>query len=815
MTAIGPYGIRDNLPHGLVCVAASGVRLSMADLTPPPDDASMLRDFAASTSVSFYLRTIENPEFRYVNEALRRLLDVAPGAADPPFSELMGRLHPDDLARISAEAMRTGQAVPRITEVRLRNADGTYRWFRVSSNPVRSDGPPVYSVGTLEDIGELKQSERALEQTQWRLRQLADHVSIGFALVEVHSDGSAEHSFVNPAFLRILGLPVDTPLPAIDELAVAAVDPGDRCLLDRMTDQLRRGEEARQEVSIRRPDGELRWVRARRSPIMDDTHRLVRFAETVEDITARKRAALALRDNQERFHQLADNVSVGFTLFGMTDPPELIYCNPAFLTILGLDSTVPAAQQSVRMQTSVHPGDQAKVARSIELIRAGRPSECEVRVLRPDGQLRWVRTRRSPVLDAHGDVIRAAGTTEDITDQKSAEAALRFAQSEADRANAAKNEFLSRMSHELRTPLNAVLGFAQLLEMDELTSSQADSVGYIMRGGRHLLALINDVLDIASIEADRLELSLEPVHLGTVLTDAIRMVQAQARDADVELHFDESMPAAGLYVQADQRRLRQVLINLLNNAVKYNRRGGHVTVSAEFVGETQFRLVIADTGVGIRDEDMSRLFVPFDRLGQQSSGIEGTGIGLALSQRLVSFMGGHFDAQSVHGTGSVFGVTLPRSAGPVQPPADHEMDDPASAAAQAVPHTLLYIEDNHSNVRLLERILQRRPGWTMVHADRGRRGLELAAELDPSLILLDLHLPDMNGIDVLRSLRGQPGGAARPLVVASADASPGQVSRLIAAGVDAYITKPLDVLDVLKLLDQHVCDRSAPLGTST
>ncbi|WP_170315444.1 PAS domain-containing hybrid sensor histidine kinase/response regulator [Nakamurella deserti] len=639
------------------------------------------------------------------------------------------------------------------------------------------------------------------------LREFADHAAIGFSLYEVPvAPGEpGRFSFVNRTYLKLLGLPSELAIAEVGDAVLEAVHPDDRHRTAQMAADFLAGRPTHQTLRMIRPDGSVRWVRSRRTPILDDDGGLVRVAGTVEDITEFVMTSTALRENEERFHQLADNVPVGFTLTDVGDPPRIVYWNPAFLQILGVDPDAADEPVERLLVSRTHPDDVAAWSRSLDDIRAGRPFDGEIRIIRPDGELRWLRIRRHPVRDEHGVVFRAAGTDEDITDRKSAEAALRFAQSEADRANAAKNEFLSRMSHELRTPLNAVLGFAQLLEMDQLSESQADSVGYIVRGGRHLLALINDVLDIASIEADRLELSIEPVHVGTALNDAVRLVQPQARDAGVALSFDPMTPAASLFVQADQRRLRQVLINLLTNAVKYNHRGGRVEVSAEQVGTGQIRFVVSDSGMGIRDEDMARLFVPFDRMGQQASGIEGAGIGLALSQRLVSFMGGHFDAHSVHGTGSVFGVTLPRSEH-----VDHPVVAPSATAEAVGPPervcTLLYIEDNHSNVRLLQRILARRPGWELVHTDRGRRGLELVGACDPALIMLDLHLPDMNGIDVLRELRRQPGGETRPLVIASADASPGQVSRLIAAGVDAYITKPLDVRDVLSLLDRFAAD---------
>jgi PAS domain S-box-containing protein len=676
---------------------------------------------------------------------------------------------------------------------------------RLPGARVSTDATPRPDAGPADLPFELLPRGTALETRL--MREFADHAAIGFSLYEVPvaPDGPGRFSFVNRAYLNILGLPSEMAIAEVGDAVLEAVHPDDRHRTDQMITDFLAGRSTQETLRMVRADGTIRWVRSRRTPILDPDGGLVRVAGTAEDITELVMTSTALRENEDRFHQLADNVTVGFTLTDVGEPPRIVYWNPAFLRILGADPDAVDEPVEQLLAGRTHPDDVATWARSLADIRSGVPFDGEIRIIRPDGELRWLRVRRHPVRDEQGTVFRAAGTDEDITDRKSAEAALRFAQSEADRANAAKNEFLSRMSHELRTPLNAVLGFAQLLEMDELTESQTDSVGYIMRGGRHLLALINDVLDIASIEADRLELSIEPVHVGTALNDAVRLVQPQARDAGVSLVFDPTSPAAALFVEADQRRLRQVLINLLTNAVKYNHRGGRVEVAAAEAGAGQLRFVVSDSGIGIRDEDMARLFVPFDRIGQQASGIEGAGIGLALSQRLVSFMGGHFDAHSVHGSGSVFGVTLPRSAH-----VDHPVVAPVPTAEAAGPPervcTLLYIEDNHSNVRLLQRILARRPGWELVHTDRGRRGLELVATCDPAMIMLDLHLPDMDGIDVLRELRHQPGGGSRPLVIASADASPGQVSRLIAAGVDAYITKPLDVRDVLGLLDRFAAD---------
>jgi CheY-like chemotaxis protein/anti-sigma regulatory factor (Ser/Thr protein kinase) len=392
---------------------------------------------------------------------------------------------------------------------------------------------------------------------------------------------------------------------------------------------------------------------------------------------------------------------------------------------------------------------------------------------------------------------------EDITDRRAAQAELQAARSEVDRASRAKSEFLSRMSHELRTPLNAVLGFAQLLELDHLTENQNGAVGHILRGGRHLLELIDDVLDISRIETDQLELSMEPVKLADVLTETVDLMRPIANTSGIAIEHDVQAPLLAGYVWADRRRLRQVLLNLLSNAIKYNKRSGRVIVSVKpdtAIGHLQ--ISVTDTGIGIRAEDLPRLFTPFDRLAE-AVGIEGTGIGLALSQRLVTLMDGQLSVQSTRGIGSTFSVRLSTSDPPTVDLTPHEDADRAGSTRRS---TLLYIEDNLSNVHLVEQILNRRPEWQLVHAGHGALGRELADVTQPNLILLDLHLPDMNGLEVLNQLRGDPRTRSLPLVIVSADANPRQIARLHAAGAAHYITKPLSVSDVLALLDAHAAN---------
>jgi signal transduction histidine kinase/CheY-like chemotaxis protein len=373
----------------------------------------------------------------------------------------------------------------------------------------------------------------------------------------------------------------------------------------------------------------------------------------------------------------------------------------------------------------------------------------------------------------------------------------RRAEVEAGRANRAKSEFLSRMSHELRTPLNGIIGFAQLLELEVAGAEQRESVDHILKGGRHLLALINEVLDLARIEAGKLAMSPEPVLIKEVVRASVDLIRPQAAKRDVRI---VDTVTDDCYMTADRQRLQQVLLNLLSNAVKYNKDGGLVRIASDDGPPGRLRLTVSDTGAGIEPDHMERLFKPFDRLGAEHTGIEGTGLGLALSHHLVEAMGGTLSATSQVGEGTTFTIEL-QTATDQSLHVDSVARVISNGATPDARGTVLYIEDNLANLRLLERIVERRPGITLLSTMQGTRGLELARDHRPQLILLDLHLPDIPGSQVLARLLADPVTKAIPVVILSADATPGQMSRLVEQGARAYLTKPLDVKQLLALFD--------------
>jgi signal transduction histidine kinase/CheY-like chemotaxis protein len=410
----------------------------------------------------------------------------------------------------------------------------------------------------------------------------------------------------------------------------------------------------------------------------------------------------------------------------------------------------------------------------------------------------------------------AARSSLEVSGRAAAEDEAEVARRQSRTATAIKDEFLSRVSHEVRTPLNAVVGFAQLLGMEPLSALQHDWVEHILRGGRQLLVMIEDVFDITAIESDQLQLAPTFVSFTDIVDDAIMQVLPLTTAATVQLSYDPLTFDPPPFLYADPARVRQVLVNLLTNAVKFNHPGGcievsctiHDTVSAQGVAIVPtVSLAVIDTGCGIAAQDIPRLFAPFDRLGHTSD-IEGAGIGLALSQRLTTLMGGRLQVDSDPGTGSTFTVTFPLASAALHPNAESGTNPGPVAAA-----SLLYIEDNRQNVELMASILRRSPAWAMVHAERGARGLELARTTLPDLILLDLHLPDIDGTEVLHALKRDPRTADIAVVIVSADASPGQARRLEAAGAQDYLTKPLDVRRVLEVLDRHArhTDRDRPM----
>jgi PAS domain S-box-containing protein len=530
-----------------------------------------------------------------------------------------------------------------------------------------------------------------------------------------------------------------------------------------------------------------------------------------QEALARSEAALRQQTKllQSILESMGDGVIVG------EDNGKLLFANSAARHMVGSFAYDAVPQPAWGQHYGIYvPGtERLYPTADLPLARAMRGESVDGLELfirnrdQPEGFFVSVNAR--PMRDDLGATRGGVAVVRDVTVAKKSEELLRSTKEAAEQASKAKSEFLSRMSHELRTPLNAILGFAQLLELAALPPDHNDSVSQILKGGRHLLSLINEILDLARIEARRLTLCLEPVDLVGAIQETLEFVSPLARERNITVVRYPSAESS-VFVHADPQRLRQVLLNLLSNAVKYNTDNGRIEIRHQEARAGVQRVSITDTGLGISDRDRERLFRPFERLAEENDGVEGTGLGLALSKGLVEAMGGQIGVQSAPGTGSIFWFELALSRDQAEGPGQEQSASSIAVEGEASQITVLYIEDNPSNLNLMERIVALRKDVRLIAAARGQLGLELASAHCPDLILLDLHLPDLPGEEVLRRLQDEPATNRIPVVVVSADATSTQIERLLAAGAQEYLTKPLEVGGIVRLFEAVCGKKSDP-----
>jgi len=439
-----------------------------------------------------------------------------------------------------------------------------------------------------------------------------------------------------------------------------------------------------------------------------------------------------------------------------------------------------------------------------QVLREKRVANYELTARARDGTTTVVSFNASTFYDRDRTLQGVFAAARDVTERRRLDRALREKNVELERANLAKSDFLSSMSHELRSPLNAILGFAQLMEIDaeSVTPAQKASIDQILHAGWYLLDLINGILDLAQIESGKLSLSHEQVSLAELMDECAAMIEPQRQTRGISMTFPSfDVPC---FVEADRTRLKQVVINLLSNALKYNRPGGAVTVQCTTPMPTRVRISVADTGVGLAPEKVAQLFESFNRLGQEASGEEGTGIGLVVSKRLVELMGGVIGAESEVGVGSAFWIELNAASAPSL---DLDAVGPAPAAAAPASagqrlRTLLYVEDNPANLMLVEQLLGRRPDMRLMSARNANLGIEIARASQPEVILMDINLPGLSGLEALDILRADPLTAHIPIVALSANAMPRDVKKGLDAGFFRYLTKPIKVPEFMETLNE-------------
>jgi PAS domain S-box-containing protein len=723
-------------------------------------------------------------------------------------------------------------------EFSVRASNGELKWLSEDVH-IEPRGNGHWRVtGVSIDITERKAAEEALRRSEANYQGIVANVPGVVAQLLQREHGSFECLYVNAAAIHLLGREPDE-LMRNPELLFETIHPDDR---PRFRNAFKEGAQTlapwKWEGWCSQPSGDVIWIevsvraelQANRDILwdlllMDATPRknmeatLQRSREELEsrfhdrttelrranaalqsEIAERKLAQDELRDSEARYRAIVEDQTDMICRF-LADGTRL-FVNEAYCRYYGVR---PEAVLGTSFLTHMSAKEAAETRAYLDLLGPHNPvGTHEVSFCTTQGEVRWQKWTDRYISNDAGDFVCFQSVGHDITVRRQAEEALILAKEEAERANLAKSEFLSRMSHELRTPLNAILGFGQLLDRSGLGPSQMESVSHILMGGRHLLGLINEILDLSRVESGRIDVSIEPVSLAEVVQESLDLVRSMSRDYEISL----SSATEGLgtcHALADRQRLKQVVINLLSNAIKYNRPGGSVAVSCDCTAN-RARISVSDTGIGIHPGDLGKLFTPFERLAADNSAVEGTGLGLALSKRLVELMNGRVDVQSVPGVGSKFTVELPAAPSPQEALSICLKANPKheSQTTTGRSFSLLYIEDNPSNLRLVEVILKSRPELTLASAVDGRKGIDLAIRLRPDLILLDLNLPDMNGFEVVTRLRQSESTRGIPVIVISADATPVRIEQLLTIGAQAYLPKPLDVVEFLSKVDHFL-----------
>ena len=532
-----------------------------------------------------------------------------------------------------------------------------------------------------------------------------------------------------------------------------------------------------------------------------------RTAALQAEVHERERAQAALRDSEQRFRNILNTAPIGILYTDLRGYVK--QANPRFCELTGY------AEDELQLMTVAqytHPDDvAADQDLSRQLVLGEMPMyRRQKRYITKDGRTLWVQSTVTLLRDELGQARRIVGVVEDITEHLRLQDA-ETARERAEAANRAKSEFLSRMSHELRTPLNAMLGFAQLLELDRrhpLSADQQPWVAQIQQAGWHLLDMINDVLDLSRIESGNLKLQIEPIGLPDLLSASLAMVDTEARRRGLNISTDLADGTGVL--MGDATRVKQILVNLLSNAVKYNSEGGRIHVASRMRPHDMVEIAVTDTGLGMTAEQLAELFQPFNRLGRERSSQEGTGIGLVISQRLAELMGGSLRARSIAGEGSSFILTLPGAIEPDTVPSN--LDPLVTASAEYHRRIVHYVEDNETNVEVMRGILSQRPQVLMEVSGNGAEALRTIRARQPDLILLDMHLPDMSGLELLEQLKSDEATADVPVVVVSADATARQIEAAMAAGAHLYLTKPVSVAELLAAVDEVLESLSTRFG---
>jgi PAS domain S-box-containing protein len=735
------------------------------------------------------------------NLTAARLLGVARGElSQRPISLFIFKTDQDIYYLLRGQLQSSSE--PQSCELRMVRKDGVQFWAHLAVTAGQDAGGATLHRLVLTDVTDRRLMASAMRESEERFRTLIEWTP---QAINVHRDG--KFIYLNPAAVKLLG--ARSVHDMVGKPLAEFVHPDfHQLMLERVQSIAHTGYASPlTEMKFLKLDGTSIDVEAQGTLIVYDRAPAIHIAW--RDITERKRVQALLAKTVRELNDVNSAIDA-HAIVAMTDKQgKITYVNDKFCEISKYSRAELLGQDHRIVNSGFHSKD---FIRSLwQTISDGGVWQGEIRNKAKDGTFYWVDTTIVPRLGEDGKpiqyiAIRADMTQRQLLDQTLQETNIELARatSVAEKANLAKSEFLSSMSHELRSPLNAILGFTQLLESGSPPPSpnQKLKIDQILRAGWYLLDLIDEILDLALIESGKLSLAMESISLPEVLLDCQGMIEPQAQKSGTRIYFPQI--DGPCFVRADRTRLKQVIVNLLSNAIKYNRAGAAVEVSGSANPAGLFRISVQDGGEGLSPEKIAQLFQPFNRLGQETGKVQGTGIGLVVCKRLIELMGGEIGVHSTPSVGSVFWVELrqtsaPQVTGALETPASlaHQGHAPADAALR----TLLYVEDNPANVEFVAQLIELRPNLRLLSAQDGQQGVAMARNLRPQVILMDINLPGISGFEALKILRADPVTAQIPVLALSANAMPHDIEKGLAAGFFRYITKPIKINPFMEVLD--------------
>ncbi|MBM3554260.1 MAG: PAS domain S-box protein [Alphaproteobacteria bacterium] len=752
-------------------------------------DERKFRSIIQNASEGFILRDNDSVILD-ANDAMLRII----GRKAEEFIGTTGDFLLDDRNREVLDRHRSRRKDGESTsyELAFRRPDGSEVPCLVQGVPLRdSKGKVTGAFAFVTDLTEIRRAQAEIAESERRVRRILGTMSEGFSVI----DAEGRIVEANAALSAMLGFERNEILGHDFREFVHRED------IARMNAQVRdrvSGRSGRYETRYLAKDGMVIPASVQASPLTDDFGKVIGSFAFISDLTAIKKAEAEAAVNERRLRRILGVTSAGF--FTASPRGELSEVNDSLCAMLGREREELIGRPLADFVTSE---DRGELRQALRTAAAGLSGVVELRLVRPSGEAIVGLVKGGSVFDDRGDYSGLFGLVDDITAIRRAQVELEKAKEEAETANKAKSEFLSRMSHELRTPLNAIIGFAQILETDTaepLSAYQQSAIGHVREAGSYLLELVDEVLDLARIEAGRMAMNFEILDLDELIASCLDLSRATAEGAGVVVD-PVAPPIAPRSIRADLLRAKEVLLNLVSNAIKYNREGGHVTVTVTPGANNSWRVAVADQGAGIPEERQAEAFRPFNRLGQEFSAIKGTGMGLALSKQFVELMAGRIGFTSRQDVGTVFWVELPIA---TESTAAATAQEPTQRAAEApeISGTVLCVEDNPVNVELIRSMLRRETGVRVLVSPDAEGGIEMARRDRPDLILLDVNLPGMSGLEAIKTLRAMPETAAIPVFALTAAATQDDVAAGAKAGFNRYVTKPIDMKPFLAMVGE-------------